>query len=66
MGGEDQDSCEYYDVSKDQWTPFASLNQKTFGASASILGNKFIYLFGGDVKDKPIDTIYKYEISDSE
>ena len=50
MGGYyDLDSCEYYDVSKDQWTPFASLNQESYNASASILGNKFIYLFGGVV-----------------
>lgn len=62
MGGEDQDSCEYYDVSKDQWTPFASLNQEIYCASASILGNKFIYLFGGTNND----TIFKYDILDSE
>ena len=65
MCGYGQKSCEYYDVSKNQWTQFASLNQKIYFASASILGNKFIYLFGGGMIGGGKDTICKYDISDN-
>jgi len=50
MGGRSvgrEDSCEYYDVNKDEWNSFTSLNEKIVNPSASILNNKFIYLFGG-------------------
>jgi len=54
-------------VNKDEWTSFTSLNAKIYNTSASILNNKFIYLFGGeDSNDDRIDTIYKYNIIDSE
>jgi len=48
--------CEYYDINKDKWTIFRKLNQKKYDSSASILDNRFIYLFGGFC-GKDIDVI---------
>ena len=50
IGGNNQgqkDECEYYDVNKDKWTEFAKLPEPLSTMSASILNNKFIYLFCG-------------------
>ena len=40
-------SCEYYDIDIDSWTKFKSLNKKAIYSTASILSNRFIYMFGG-------------------
>jgi len=47
MGGIDKSTCEYYDINKDEWTLFPSLSGPVGGASASILHNRYIYLYGG-------------------
>ena len=55
MGGYDSEyhtyTCEYYDICNNTWTQFAKLNEKKGGTSASILNNRFIYLFGGEDND---------------
>ena len=57
MGGYGLDSCEFYDIIKDQWTQFQKLNENNRFGSASILNNKFIYLFGGYHRNIYLDTI---------
>ena len=64
MGGKISKSSEYYDINKDQWTLFSSFKQKIWRASASILNNRFIYLFGGR-KFVNLHTILKYDIRDN-
>ena len=67
MGGNPKtDSCEYYDVNNNEWTQFAKLNEKKDSMSASILNNRFIYLFGGKNGNRCQNTIYKYDITDSQ
>jgi len=63
MGGWTLDSCEYYDVSNNIWTQFAKLSEKKYYMSASILNNRFIYLFGG-FGNGPLDTIEQYDITE--
>jgi len=46
------DTCEYYDINKDKWTSFAQLNEKKQMVSASIINDRFIYLFGGSLGRK--------------
>ena len=67
MGGwpPSTDSCEYYDVNNNEWTQFAKLNEKKINMSASILNNRFIYLFGGlDNNMTTLDTIEQYDITE--
>ena len=40
-------SCEIYNVEKNQWKSISDLNDERRLLSASIVNNKFIYLFGG-------------------
>jgi len=64
MGGyPSTDSCEYYDVNNNEWTPFAKLSEKKRFMSASILNSRFIYLFGG-YGDSHLDTIEQYDITE--
>ena len=59
------DSCEYYDVNNNEWTEFANLNEKKYNMSASILNNRFIYLFGGyDDRFGSIKSLEQYDITE--
>lgn len=55
--------CEYYDIKKDAWTEFASLNNQISDLSATVLNNKYIYVFGGN-KGEKVDSIEQYDISE--
>ena len=68
MGGcnsTEENVCQFYDIEMNDWAEFACLNERKQFASASIIKNQYIYVFGGyeyaDKKDK-IDTIEQYNI----
>ena len=39
--------CEVYNVAKDEWRFFASMNISKCAFSATVVNNRFIYTFGG-------------------
>ena len=59
------DTCEQYDINQNKLTQFSKLNQQKATMTASILNNRFIYLFGGSIgNNQVLDTIEQYDIMD--
>jgi len=59
--GSKTNTCEFYDITNDKWVMFGSLHENKHKMSASILNNRFIYLFGGE-RFGLLNTIEQYDI----
>lgn len=60
------DTCEKYDVSRNQWTSIASINRRRYAASAvAVRETDKIYLFGGrsDYHNNMMEDIEEYNIA---
>lgn len=60
------DTCERYDVARNQWSSIASINKRRYAASAAaVRETDKIYLFGGrsDVNNNMMEDIEEYSIS---
>ena len=60
------DSCESYDIAKDEWNFVKPMNIKKYAFAATIVNNEFIYTFGGYDGDKKLATIERYDIAQDE
>jgi N-acetylneuraminic acid mutarotase len=66
MGGYDGvqnvflNSCEVYNVKKDEWRYFQPMNTSKCAFSATVVNNKFIYTFGGYDGQNRLDAIERY------
>ena len=68
MGGFDSgnrlDSCEAYDIAKDEWSYVKSMKIKKMNFSATVVNNQFIYTFCGfDGGGNTLKSIEKYDIA---
>jgi len=57
--------CEFYDITKNEWTKMSDMNQARDSAACSIFDSKWIYAFCGRIKFNPkeiTETIEVYEI----
>ena len=74
MGGQDGsnisnklDSCEAYDIAKDEWSYVKSMEIKKDDFSATVVNNQFIYTFGGEgAGRKTLASIERYDIAQDE
>jgi len=72
MGGYDGvqnvflNSCEVYNVKKDEWRFFKPMNISKCAFSATVVNNKFIYTFGGYDGQNRLDAIERYCIQDGD
>lgn len=60
------DTCERYDVARNQWSTIASINKRRYAASAvAVRESDKIYLFGGrsDYNNNMMEDIEEYNIS---
>ena len=69
MGGEGtgrkvKDSCEAYDILKDEWSNVQSMLVKKSAFSATVVNNKYIYTFGG-YGGGSLDLIERYNIAEN-
>lgn len=68
MGGYDGvqniflNSCEVYNVKKDEWRGFSPMTISKCAFSATVVNNKFIYTFGGYDGQNRLDAIERYSI----
>ena len=58
--------CEVYNVAKDEWRFFASMNISKCAFSATVVNNRFIYTFGGYDGQNRLDAIERYNISEGD
>ena len=58
--------CEVYNVKKDEWRFFASMNISKCAFSATVVNNRFIYTFGGYDGQNRLDAIERYSIIDGD
>lgn len=58
--------CEVYNVKKDEWRFFASMNISKCAFSATVVNNRFIYTFGGYDGQNRLDAIERYSIPDGD
>lgn len=58
--------CEVYNVKKDEWRFFASMNISKCAFSATVVNNRFIYTFGGYDGQNRLDAIERYSITDGD
>ena len=58
--------CEVYNVKKDEWRFFASMNISKCAFSATVVNNRFIYTFGGYDGQNRLDAIERYSIQDGD
>ena len=58
--------CEVYNVKKDEWRFFASMNISKCAFSATVVNNRFIYTFGGYDGQNRLDAIERYSISEGD
>ena len=57
-GGNKLDSCEAYDIAKDEWSNVTPMKIKMRSFAATVVNNQYIYTFGGlDEKNLAIDSI---------
>ena len=68
MGGNEGDSnfldsCEAYDIEKDEWCYVKSMRIKKINFSATVVNNQFIYTFGGYDGDNALASIERYDIA---
>lgn len=72
MGGYDGvqnvflNSCEVYNVKKDEWRFFSPMTISKCAFSATVVNNKFIYTFGGYDGQNRLDAIERYSILDGD
>jgi len=72
MGGYDGvqnvflNSCEVYNVKKDEWRFFSPMTISKCAFSATVVNNKFIYTFGGYDGQNRLDAIERYSIQDGD
>ena len=71
MGGQDGgkwlNSCEAYDIAKDEWSYVKSMEIKKCNFSATVVNNQFIYTFGGsDDNGDNLASIERYDIAQDE
>ena len=57
------DSCEAYDISKDEWIFVKPMKIEKYHFAATVVNDQFIYTFGGHTGLKALDTIEKYDIA---
>jgi hypothetical protein len=63
-GGKFLDSCEAYDIAKDEWSYVKSMEIKKTYFSATVVNNQFIYTFGGEDDDlNDLSSIERYDIA---
>jgi N-acetylneuraminic acid mutarotase len=53
-------SCEFYNVKKDEWRYFQPMKINKCAFSATVVNSKFIYTFGGYNGSKRLDEIERY------
>ena len=58
-------SCECYDITKDEWTTVSPMKKAKRYFGATVVNNQYIYTFGGfNITDGEIDVIERYNISE--
>lgn len=68
MGGYDGvqsmflNSCEVYNISKNEWTYFVPMNISKCAFSATVVNKNFIYTFGGYDGTNRLQSIERYSI----
>ena len=57
---ESLNSCEVYNIKRDEWRFFQPMNISKCAFSATVVNNKFIYTFGGYDGQNRLDAIERY------
>lgn len=58
--------CEYYNIKKDEWKYFPSMNISKCAFSATVVNKKFIYTFGGYDGQNRLDAIERYSFAEGD